>query len=130
MLETGRAITLHVTGICPGATVEQLHLVPILFFPSDTSLTCSNIRAALRTVDEKTLSKGILVIGAMKRKELKEQSVECDYREQIITYYLQSSPYASWEHIIGGLLLNEEDAALHEVKQFLQPDEGTKYSEL
>ena len=40
----------------------------------------------------------------------------------------RSSPYASWDNLSGELLYEEEGAALGEVRQFLQPEEG-EYSE-
>ena len=74
-------------------------------------------------MDEETLGY-VLDVPDTKRDELQEQSVEGDYRRQLITHYLQSSPHASWEHIGGWLLFYEEDSALHSVKQFLQTQEG------
>ena len=105
-----------------------MHLVPMLSFPSDPSLTCSNVQAALRTVDEERLDKFILKGPRPMKKELKEQSVDDNYRDQLITPYLQSSPFASWDHLAGQVLRLEERAALEEVRQFLQPEEG-EYSE-
>ena len=78
-------------------------------------------------MDEKTLGENVLGASLFKMHELKGQSVKGDYKERLLTYYLQSSPYASWQHIVGGLLCWEEDTALHEVKQFIRPEKG-KYN--
>ena len=75
-------------------------------------------------MDEEKLGRDVLELPFPKMEELKDQSMEGDYGEQIITYYLQVCPYASWEDIGGVLQYWGEDAAFHEVKKFLQPDEG------
>ena len=102
--------------------VLQLSCILLSSFPSDTTLTCSNVLAALSTVEEKRLG-SVLEVPPTKRRELKEHS-EDDYRKRLITHYLQSSPCASWEDIGGQLLYWEEASALDAVKQFLQPEEG------
>ena len=109
--------------MCPDYA-GAINLVPMLSFPSDSSLTCSNVQAALRTVDERTLERNILWMSRTRQK----LCVDDNYRDQLITHYLQSSPFASWEWIAGMLLCHKEGVALEEVRKFLQPEEG-EYSE-
>ena len=105
--------------------LEQLVSSLIQFPPhSDDSLTYKNVKGALRTVrmsvqwdifgSSNDFTKGIV----------QGESIDGGYTRRTIEYYLEKSPYASWENIGGQLLHLEEHAALNAVKQFLQPEEG------
>ena len=75
--------------------------------PTDPSLTCSSLLAAVETM---TLAYDVLGVPYATRKELHQCYPEkSDYKEACVSWYLKISPYASWEHVGGRLLLLEED---------------------
>ena len=102
---------------------QQLHLVSMLYFPSDASLTLPKVLAAVRTVrDVRTLG---LDVPGTKREEVKQQSASVEeWREGLVKYYMDTHPNASWEHLWGRLLYKEEEAAMEEVKVHIKPTEG------
>ena len=103
---------------------QQLHLVSMLCFPSDASLTLPKVLAALRTVDMERLG-DVLRVPSPKWDEVEQQSASVEERrEGLVKYYMDTSPYASWEDLGGGLLYEGEDAALEEVKVHIKPTQG------
>ena len=103
---------------------QQLHLVSMLCFPSDASLTLPKVLAAVRTVDVETLE-DVLEVPLAKRSEVEQQSASVEERrEELVKYYMDTSPYASWEGLGGELLYWGEDAAIEEVKVHIKPTEG------
>ena len=100
---------------------QQLHLVSMLCFPSDASLTLPNVLAAVRTVRDVGTLGDVLQVPYTKKKELRQQSAR---REGLVKYYVDASPYASWEHMGGRLQYWGEDAAMEEVKVHIKPTEG------
>ena len=55
--------------------------------------------------------------------ELPYRFNELSIKDQVV-YYLKTSPYASWEHIGGRLLLYGENAVLQVVKKHIKPEKG------
>ena len=107
---------------------QQLHLVSMLCFPSDASLTLPKVLAAVRTVDLKTLEISVLAVPfnkRHKRDEVEQQSASDEERmEGLVKYYMDTHPNASWEHLGGQLLKWGEEAAMEEVKVHIKPTEG------
>ena len=104
---------------------QQLHLVSMLCFPSDVSLTLPNVLAAMRTVRDVETLGDVFEVPGTKRDEVKQQSASVEERrEGLVKYYLDTFPNASWEHLGGGLLLWKEDAAMEKVKVHIKPTEG------
>ena len=103
---------------------QQLHLVSMLCFPLDASLTLPKVLAAVRTVDVGRLGK-VLEVPLTKRDEVKQQSASAEERrEGLVKYHLDTFPNPSWEHMGGRLLHWEEDAAMEKVKVHIKPTEG------
>ena len=98
---------------------------PIVSFPTDHSLTCSRVLAALQSVEESDRVGGMLDVWSHRREELKGKSAsDSQYRESLVKYWLETHPFASWEHLGGVLLRNEETAALQDVKRGIKPERG------
>ena len=103
---------------------QQLHLVSMLYFPSDASLTLPKVLAAVRTVDVGRLEY-VLQVPLNKSYEVKQQSASDEKRrEGLVKYYMDTHPNTSWEHLGGELLYWEEEAAMEEVKVHTKPTEG------
>ena len=103
---------------------QQLHLVSMLCFPLDASLTLPNVLAAVRTVDVGTLGI-VLEVPNTKRDEVKQQSAsDEERREGLVKYYVDTAPNASWENLGGELLYEGEDAAMEDVKVHIKPTQG------
>ena len=103
---------------------QQLHLVSMLCFPSDASLTLPKVLAAVRTVDVERLA-NVLQVPGTKRAEVEQQSASVEERrEGLVKYYMDTHPNASWEHLWGRLLYQGEEAAMEEVKVHIKPTEG------
>ena len=105
---------------------QQLHLVSMLCFPSDASLTLPKVLAAVRTVrDVRTLGRYVLELPGTKRDEVRQQSASVEERrEGLVKYYMDTHPNASWEGLGGRLLYVQEEAAMEEVKVHIKPTEG------
>ena len=103
---------------------QQLHLVSMLCFLSDASPTLPKVLAAMRTVSLRRLE-SVLAVPNTKRDEVRRQSAsDEERREGLVKYYMDTSPYASWEDLGGQLLRWEEEAALEEVMVHIKPTEG------
>ena len=103
---------------------QQLHLVSMLCFPSDASLTLPKVLAAVRTVNVGILE-GVLGVPRTKQDEVEQQSASAEERrEGLVKYYMDTHPNASWEGLGGRLLYVQEEAAMEEVKVHIKPTEG------
>ena len=111
---------------CPCYGGEQrLHLVSMLYFPSDASLTLPKVLAAVRTVRDVERLANVLEVPDTKRAEVEQQSASAEERrEGLVKYYMDTHPYASWEGLGGELLSRGEEAAMEEVKVHIKPTEG------
>ena len=104
---------------------QQLHLVSMLCFPSDASLTLLKVLAAVRTVRDVGTLGNVLGVPLTKRDEVEQQSASVEERREILVkYYVDTHPNASWEWLGGRLLWSGEDAAMEEVKVYIKPTEG------
>ena len=104
---------------------QQLHLVSMLCFPSDASLTLPKVLAAVRTVDVGKLGTYVLEVPDTKRDEVEQQSASVEERrEGLVKYYLDTFPYASWVDLGRRLLRWGEEAAMEDVKVHIKPTEG------
>ena len=104
---------------------QQLHLVSMLCFPSDASLTLPKVLAAVRTVRVGILGRYVLEVPDAKEDEVEQQSASVEERRKgLVKYYMDTHPNASWEHLGGRLHRKEEEAALEEVKVHIKPTEG------
>ncbi len=95
-------------------------VIPIyLSLPAD-SITTSSMLAVLGTDD---LDR-ILLTREVKKIELRKlHPDDSDYRTAVIEYYLQTSPYASWEHL-GDRYLRVMQSIFQAVNDRVKPDEG------
>ena len=94
-------------------------------FPADPSLTNSAVLSCLETVEDMyTLHSGILqLFGATRQGN--------QTREAYVQLYLQTSPYASWEHLTCRLFMYSHTIelygstiALEKVKKRMKPVKG------
>ena len=94
--------------------------------PSDPSLTCSSVLAALETVNDvtngynayKKLENCLSIeFEAWKMKMRKQYSSVIEYRKDLVNYWLKYHPNASWKYLAGELLYTECNQALEEVKR-------------
>ena len=94
---------------------------------TDSSLTHNNLAAVLETVEVRRLE-GHLSVSFSVRDKLNQQ---CDndeeYRNELISWWLQFSPYAldSWKWLSGQLLRMKEESALAAVKRYVHQTPGT-----
>ena len=72
---------------------------------------------ALRSVDVWRLEQVLSVPGTSSGRGEER-------RKRVVCYFLQNSPYASWEWIGGQLLRFKENKALQAVKWHIKPNEG------
>ena len=104
---------------------QQLHLVSMLCFPSDASLTLPKVLAAVRTMRVGILGSEVLGIPYTKRAEVRQQSAsDEERREGLVKYYMDTHPNASWERLGGEFRRLGEEAAMEEVKVHIKPTEG------
>ena len=79
----------------------------------------------MRTVEAERLVHYVLEVQRYKNDELRQHYPDEDeYKKQGILWYLHVSPYASWEHVGGRLLLLGEDDALSRVKEHIKREQG------
>ena len=103
---------------------QQLHLHGV-HFPSDASLTLPNVLAAVRTVQDVGTLEHVLKVPYTKRYEVERQSASSEgRRDELVKYYVDTSPNASWEHLGGRLLYCGEHAAMKKVKVHIKSTEG------
>ena len=96
--------------------------------PTDPSLTCSSLLAAVQSVSAQDLAQYILYVSDYKkRKLLHDFSDDDDYKEACVLWYLQTHPHASWEHLGGRLLWWGENEALQKVKGHITPKPGVHF---
>ena len=67
----------------------------------------------------------VLIIPPHKSKEMRSYYAdEEDYRKKLVEYFITISPWASWNHVAGGLLGYEHHGALEKVKGNVKVDKG------
>ena len=99
-----------------------LHFPPFNL-PADASFTCDNVLEALSSVTAGDIGK-ILSIPFTKRMDLRRSCQESGvaYRESLVSYFVETSPYASWEWLGGRLLYWEMGPALQRVKEYIKAE--------
>ena len=101
----------------------MVHVYPFLPL-TDSSLTHSNLAAVMETVKVGQLK---YCLDVPVRKKLQQQ---CDndeeYRNELISWWLQSSPYTldSWKWLSGRLLHYGEESTLAAAKRYIHQTPG------
>ena len=87
-------------------------------FPADPSLTSSAVLSSLETMDDLwRLFNYILGLPDVSTSGIKS-------KEACVQLYLQTSPYASWEHLAGQLFMCGYPTELEKVKKRMKPVRG------
>ena len=96
---------------------------------SDSSLTHSNLAAVLETVEVWRLGDCFIVPGSVRRKLRQQCDNDEEHRNELISWWLQCSPYAldSWKWLSGQLLFYEEESALAATKRYIHQTPGINY---
>ena len=93
---------------------------------TDSSLTHSNLAAVLETVEVGQLGDYLHVPYSVQRKLRQQCDNDEERRNELISWWLQSSPYAldSWKWLSGQLLYGEEESALAAAKRYVHQTPG------
>ena len=100
----------------------MVHVYPFLPL-SDSSLTHSNLAAVLETVEvEDCLS----VPPRVQEKLWQQCDNDEEYRNELISWWLQYSPYAldSWKWLSGRLPYREMESALAAIRRYIHKTPG------
>ena len=66
-----------------------------------------------------------LRVPSTKRREIRETtSTSAEYREGLINYFIQYSPYATWSDLCGKLYYNEHPEAVAAARKFIKRTPG------
>ena len=101
-----------------------------MFFPSDGTLTTSNVCQALASVkDWHSLGycNGGLGVPRAVCDDIRDNrpyKTEEEKKTEMLVYYLHTVSQASWRTIVGALYYREEVTALEAVKRFLHHTPG------
>ena len=77
------------------------------------------------TVDDDKLADAILVVPDSMLDEIRgKMSTSTDFREGVIKYYIQYSPYATWADLAGRLYYEECGEALAAARRFIKRTPG------
>ena len=94
-------------------------------YSSDHSFTHQNISIVTTTVGDDELADNILLVPDSIRNEITGRtSTSADFRERVIEYYIQYSPYATWAELAGELYYEEYGEALAAAKRFINRTPG------
>ena len=94
------------------------------FFLTDSSLTHLDVTSVLNTVVVDGMEYCLRVPPNM-RNTIKEQSLsDEERRDQLVDYWLRTSPYASWQWLSGWIHRYEEKSALSDIKRYVQRAPG------
>ena len=94
------------------------------FSLTDSSLTHLNVTTVLNTVSVEQMELCLRVPPNVRRK-IKEQShSEEERRNQLVNWWLMTSPYASWQWLSGWIHYIEEKSALSAAKRYVQRAPG------
>ena len=99
-----------------------MYLISLCYPFPDPSLTCSRVLAALDSVEDNMNGSDdlecCLQMPVKIREEIRKQSSSViKYRKKIVRYWLKYRPNASWEYLVGILLLLNQKQALEKVKR-------------
>ena len=77
------------------------------------------------TVNDGKLADDVLDVPYFIRKDIREKmSTSADFREGVIEYYIQYSPYATWAGLAGQLYSKECGEALAAARRFIKRTPG------
>ena len=99
-------------------------------FSTDPTLTHANISTVTATVPlgyyyGGELGCAVLGLSWNKYMEIYEQrSTAAEERERLIHYYLNYSPYASWNHLAGKLYFRNHGVTLSAARRFIKTEPG------
>ena len=105
--------------------VSMAHVYPFLPL-SDSSLTHSNLAAVLETVRVGWLDSCLRVPHGVRRKLQQQCDNIEERRNELISWWLQCSPYAldSWKWLSGQLLYLGDESALAAAKRYIHQTPG------
>ena len=106
--------------------VTMVHVYPFLSL-TDSSITHSNLAAVIETVAVWWLYSSLFVPDSVQEKlHVRQQCDDEERRNELISWWLQSSPYAldSWKWLSGRLLYWEEESALAAAKRYIHQTPG------
>ena len=104
-----------------------LTLVYLICPLTDSSLTCLNVSTVLNTVSMERME-GCLTVPLSVRSKINEQShSEEERRNQLVDYWLMTSPNASWQWLSGWIHYYEEKSALSAAKRYVQRAPGVNH---
>ena len=94
---------------------------------TDSSLTHSNLAAVLETVEVGLLWHCLDVPFSVQDKLKQRCDNDEEHRNGLISWWLQSSPYAldSWKWLSGQLVYWEKESALAAAKRYVHQTPGT-----
>ena len=103
----------------------MVHVYPFLPF-TDSSLTHSNLAAVMETVELWRLGVYLRVPDSVQEKLGQQCDNDEEQRNEVISWWLQSSPYAldSWKWLSGQLLYWGEESALAAAKRYIHQTPG------
>ena len=108
--------------------LQQVHVLCChLFIPfTDSSLTHSNLAAVLETVEVGRLEVCLNVPLSVREKLEQQCDNDEERRNELISWWLQSSPYAldSWKWLSGQLLYLKKENALATAKRYVHHTPG------
>ena len=77
------------------------------------------------TVDDNKLADDILLVPSSILHTIRgKTSTSADFRERVIEYYIQYSPYANWPELAGELYYWKCGEALDEARRFIKRTPG------
>ena len=105
--------------------VTVIHVHPLNSL-TDSSLTHSNLAAVLETVAVGKLEDCLFVPVSVLRKLLQQCDNDEERKNELMSWWLQSSPYAldSWKWLSGQLLYDGEESALAAAKRYIHHTPG------
>ena len=94
-------------------------------YSSDHSFTCQNISMVTATVDDRKLAGLILQVPYSIQMEIRrEVDTSADFRKEVIEYYVQYSPQATWDELAGKFYRWEYGEALAAARRFIKRTSG------
>jgi hypothetical protein len=104
---------------------STVHVYPFLLL-TDSSLTHSNLAAVLESVKVGWLGDYLRVPLSVRVKLRQQYDNDEEPRNDLISWWLQSSPYApdSWNWLSGQLLYHGEESALAAAKRHIHQTPG------
>ena len=90
---------------------------------TETNLSLENIITVNKAVEGVSIGE-MLTVSSSKLRELQQQETDDDISETIVKYFIEYSPYASWNFIAGRLYYLEQPTALSLARTFINQTPG------